>query len=457
VRSLVRLPDVARCGAPRRRAWPVVAVAAFTMVATLLTLRVDVASAAQLTLRWVDNDGGTSTFKVERKTGTGGTYAQVGTTATGATSYVDSSVATNTTYCYRVKASNSAGDSPYSNEACKSVTGTFDVTIAKAGTGTGTVTSTPSGISCGTDCFQSYTAGSVVTLTATPASGSTFTGWSGGGCSGTASCTTSGDTAVTITATFSSSAASSYTLTVSKSGTGAGIVTSVPTGIACAKDCSEAYPSGTTVTLTATPASGSTFSGWSGGGCSGTGACSVAMTANRTVTATFSASTSSSQRVTLWPSTAAPSVAAYPDRNAVTLGVKFRSDVAGVVTGVRFYKGSGNTGTHVGSLWSAWGSLLATVTFSGETASGWQEAKFSTPVSIAANTTYVVSYHTTSGYYAVNGGYFNSQSVYSAPLRAPSTGSAGGNGVFRYGTTNAFPNSTYNGNNYWVDVVFAPK
>jgi hypothetical protein len=78
-------------------------------------------------------------------------------------------------------------------------------------------------------------------------------------------------------------------------------------------------------------------------------------------------------------------------------------------------------------------------------------------VSIAANTTYVVSYHTTSGYYAVNGGYFNSQSVYSAPLRAPSTGSVGGNGVFRYGTTNAFPNSTYNGNNYWVDVVFAPK
>ena len=435
-----------------------VAVAVFTMVASLLTLRVDVASAAQLTLRWVDNDGGTSTFKVERKTGTGGTYAQIGTTATGATSYVDSSVATNTTYCYRVKASNSAGDSTYSNEACQSVTGTFDVTIAKAGTGTGTVTSMPSGISCGTDCFQSFTAGTVVTLTATPASGSTFTGWSGGGCSGTASCTTSGNTAVTITATFSSSTTSTYSLAITKSGTGSGTVTSSPAGISCGSDCYETYTSGTTVTLTATPASGSTFSGWSGGGCSGTATtCTIAVTASRTVNAAFTASTSTSQRYTLWPSTAVPSVAAYPDKNALTVGVKFRSDVAGYVTGVRFYKGSGNTGTHVGSLWSASGSLLATVTFSGETASGWQEAKFSTPVSIAANTTYVVSYHTTSGYYAVNGGYFNSQTVYTAPLRAPSTGSVGGNGVFRYGTTNAFPNSTYNGNNYWVDVVFEPK
>ena len=434
-----------------------VAVAVFSMVASLLTLRVDVASAAQLTLRWVDNDGGTSTFKVERKTGTGGTYALIGTTATGATSYVDPAVATNTTYCYRVKASNSAGDSPYSNEACKSVTGTFDVTVAKAGTGTGTVASTPSGISCGSDCVQSFTAGTVVTLTATPASGSTFTGWSGGGCSGTAPCTTSGNTAVTITATFSSSTTSWHPLAITPAGTGTGTVTSNPTGITCGNDCYQTYPSGTMVTLTATPASGSTFSGWSGGGCSGTGTCTVAMTTSRMVTAAFTASTSTSQRYTLWPSTAVPSVAAYPDRNALTVGVKFRSDVAGSVTGVRFYKGSGNTGTHVGSLWSASGSRLATVTFSGETASGWQEAKFSTPVSITANTTYVVSYHTTSGYYAVNGGYFNSQSVYSAPLRASSTGLVGGNGVFRYGTTNAFPNSTYNGNNYWVDVVFAPK
>jgi Domain of unknown function (DUF4082)/Divergent InlB B-repeat domain len=428
------------------------------MVASLLILRVDVASAAQLTLQWVDNAGGTSTFKVERKTGTGGTYAQIGTTTTGAMSYVDSSVATNTTYCYRVKASNSAGDSSYSNEACGSVTGTFDVTIAKAGTGNGTVTSNPPGINCGTDCFQSFTAGTVVTLSATPASGSTFTDWSGGGCSGTAPCTTSGNTAVTMTANFSSSTSTSYTLNVTKSGTGAGTVTSSLSGINCGTDCSQAYTSATTVTLTAAPASGSTFSGWSSGGCSGTATtCTIAMTASRTVNAAFTASTSTSQRYTLWPSTAVPSVPAYPDRNAVTVGMKFRSDVAGYLTGVRFYKGSANTGTHVGSLWSASGSRLATVTFSGETASGWQEATFSTPVSIAANTTYVVSYHTRSGYYAVNGGYFNSQSIYRAPLRAPSTGSVGGNGVFRYGTTNAFPNSTYKGNNYWVDVVFVPR
>jgi hypothetical protein len=431
-----------------------VALAVFATVLGVLALGVEVASAAQLNLRWDDNDNGTSTFKIERKTGTSGTYAQIATTALGATSYVDTSVVANTTYCYRLKSSTSAGDSPYSNEACDSATSGFDVTVAKAGTGSGTVVSTPSGISCGTDCFQTFTAGTMVTLTATPASGSVFAGWSGGGCSGTAPCVISGNTAVTVTATFSASpTTSSYALNVTRSGTGTGTVTSAPSGIACGSDCYQSYTSGTTVTLTATPASGSTFSGWSGA-CSGTGSCTVSMTANRTVGAAFTTSTGTSQASTLWPASTVPRVASYGDPKGVTLGVKVRSDVAGYVTAVRFYKGWQNTGTHIGSLWSSSGSLIATVRFTNETASGWQEATFDTPVAIAANTTYVVSYHTTSGYYAVSTGYFNSRSVDTAPLHAPSSGSVGGNGVFRYGVTNAFPNQTYNGNNYWVDVVF---
>ena len=73
--------------------------------------------------------------------------------------------------------------------------------------------------------------------------------------------------------------------------------------------------------------------------------------------------------------------------------MKFRSDVAGYVTGVRFYKAAGNTGTHVGNLWSSTGTRLATATFTGETASGWQQVTFSPPVAIAANTVYVASYH----------------------------------------------------------------
>jgi hypothetical protein len=161
------------------------------------------------------------------------------------------------------------------------------LTVAKAGAGSGTITSSPAGINCGADCSESYTAGTIVTLTATPAGGSTFAGWSGGGCSGTGSCVVTMTAATTVTATFNVQAPQTFPLNVSKSGAGSGTVTSSPAGISCGGDCSESYNSGTVVTLTAAPAGGSTFAGWSGGGCSGTGSCQVTMTAATTVTATF--------------------------------------------------------------------------------------------------------------------------------------------------------------------------
>ena len=168
------------------------------------------ANAAQPTLNWVDNSDGTAGFKIERKTGATGTYAQIGTTAAGVTTYQDSAVVDGTTYCYRVRAWNSAGNSAYSNEACDPPiveppppppTGPV-VTTVKTGTGSGTVTSSPPGISCGSDCFESFpSTTSVVTLTATPANGSTFSGWTTG-CSGTGSCTVTGNSPVTVTAAF---------------------------------------------------------------------------------------------------------------------------------------------------------------------------------------------------------------------------------------------------------------
>src|SRR6185295_3320492 len=144
------------------------------------------------------------------------------------------------------------------------------------------------------------------------------------------------------------------------------------------------------------------------------------------------------------------------DAQPVELGVKFRSDVNGVINGVRFYKGTTNTGTHVAHLWSAAGTLLATATFTGETASGWQQVAFATPVAITANTTYIASYHTDAGNYALNGGYFLSAGVDSPPLHALGNGVDGPNAVFVYGAS-AFPRQTSNGNNYWVDVVFTPQ
>jgi Domain of unknown function (DUF4082)/Bacterial Ig-like domain len=156
---------------------------------------------------------------------------------------------------------------------------------------------------------------------------------------------------------------------------------------------------------------------------------------------------------TIWPSSATPASPAFPDNAAIEVGVKFRSDTPGFIKGLRFYKGSGNTGTHIGNLWSNSGTLLASATFTNETGTGWQEVNFAGPVPITASTTYVASYHTDTGFYAYNGGFFATAGVDNPPLHALRDGVDGGNGVYFYGTTR-FPNASWNSANYWVDVVF---
>jgi len=157
----------------------------------------------------------------------------------------------------------------------------------------------------------------------------------------------------------------------------------------------------------------------------------------------------------LWSSTTTPAVLFDGDTSSVELGVKFRADVDGTITALRFYKSPNSTGAHAGNLWSSTGTLLATANFVNETASGWQQVSLPAPVNVTANTIYVASYHT-SGYPA-DSGYFNTTGYDNTPLHAPSTGIAGGNGVYQYGATSAFPNQTFNGTNYWVDVVFNPS
>ena len=164
--------------------------------------------------------------------------------------------------------------------------GPFTLSVVKGGTGSGTVTSSPAGIDCGSVCNADYDAGASVTLTATPDTDSAFTGWSGGGCSGTGTCVVTMNIASSVTAHFDL-LSTQYMLSVSKGGTGAGTVTSSPAGIDCGADCSLDYNIGASVTLTATPDTDSAFTGWSGGGCSGTGTCVVTINANTSVTATF--------------------------------------------------------------------------------------------------------------------------------------------------------------------------
>ncbi len=160
---------------------------------------------------------------------------------------------------------------------------------------------------------------------------------------------------------------------------------------------------------------------------------------------------------TIWSSASVPSTPSDSDTGSVNLGVKFTSDVKGLVSAVRFYKGSGNTGTHVGALWTSTGTLLGSVTFTGETASGWQQMMFASPIQIAANTVYVVSYLAPVGHYAGDNGGFSSAGIDNPPLHALQDGVSGGNGIYLYKTTNGFPNATWASSNYWVDVVFTPN
>jgi hypothetical protein len=169
----------------------------------------------------------------------------------------------------------------------------YAVTVEKSGTGLGTVTSNPAGISCGDNCSESYDSGTQVTLTATPQAGSTFDGWSGGGCSGTGSCTITLNSDVTVTATFSPIAqVTDYLLTVNKTGTGNGTITSSPKGISCGSDCSETCPIGKKpkkMTLKVKPDANATFLGW-GGACQASGvktSCKLTMDSDKNVTASF--------------------------------------------------------------------------------------------------------------------------------------------------------------------------
>lgn len=175
----------------------------------------------------------------------------------------------------------------------KSVTATFNavtpqiftLTVTKAGTGNGTVTSSPSGIDCGSTCSASFSSGTVVTLTATASSGSGFAGWSGD-----SDCT---DGSVTMnagkscTATFNTSP-TGFTLTVTKVGNGSGTVISSPAGINCGSTCSASFTQNASVTLTANPDVNSSFSSWSGCDSVSGNQCTVTMSSNRSVTATFS-------------------------------------------------------------------------------------------------------------------------------------------------------------------------
>lgn len=158
------------------------------------------------------------------------------------------------------------------------------------------------------------------------------------------------------------------------------------------------------------------------------------------------------QPASFYDATAVPAIVNAHDNQSVELGFKFESATDGQVLGLRFYKGADNTGTHVGNLWSATGDLLASATFTNETADGWQSVLFSAPVSLAAGATYVASYHS-DGNYSADPGYFASAHT-DGVLVAPASTAGSGDGLYAYGSSSLFPTNSFNATGYGVDVLF---
>ncbi|MBD9449965.1 DUF4082 domain-containing protein, partial [Rhizobium sp. RHZ02] len=228
--------------------------------------------------------------------------------------------------------------------------------------------------------------------------------------------------------------------------------------------------SGDTLTYTATSADGTALPTWLSFNAStrtfsgtpttsGTSDIKVTATdiAGLATSETFSITTTVPSTYSLFSATSTPAQTNLNDNRQIELGVKFQANVAGTITGIKFYRSANDNGQNVVDLWTTAGTKLATATYSGTTGSGWQTVSFATPVTITANTTYIASYHTT-GAYVATGNYFTA-AVTNGPLTALSSAAGGGNGVYRYGgsaTAGIFPNATYQASNYWADVVFRP-
>jgi Domain of unknown function (DUF4082)/Bacterial Ig domain/Putative Ig domain len=235
-----------------------------------------------------------------------------------------------------------------------------------------------------------------------------------------------------LTASGTVGAAFSYTITASNNPTRFN-TTGLPAGLSV---------NTTTGLISGTPtAAGMSNVALSATNAAGTGSATLALTIN-----------AAAPPASLFSTSSVPAIVTVNDPNPVELGVQFSAASAGNIIGMRFYKGPQNTGTHTAELWNTAGTMLASATFANETASGWQTVTFASPVAIAANTTYVASYHS-NGFYPIDGEFF-ATAYTNGPLTAPASASIGGNGVFTYGSSVNFPVSTYNANNYWVDVMF---
>lgn len=144
------------------------------------------------------------------------------------------------------------------------------------------------------------------------------------------------------------------------------------------------------------------------------------------------------------------------DTQPIELGVKFRTDVSGQVSAVRFYRDVPIDSGYTVHLWTVTGELRGTgVAVEGQGPTpGWQTIQLYQAVPIVAGQTYIASYYASQGRYTVSNNFFTQTTIQNGPLHLLSDGEEGGNGVYAYGE--GFPTETYQASNYWVDVIFKP-
>ncbi len=152
---------------------------------------------------------------------------------------------------------------------------------------------------------------------------------------------------------------------------------------------------------------------------------------------------------TLFPASTTPTTPSENDPSPVELGVKFSASTGGMISSISYYKSPNDTGTHTGTLWTSSGTVLATGTFTNETASGWQTLTFASPVSVTAGTTYVAGFHS-------NGDYAATANFFTAPYTSGNLTAPVNAGVYNYGASGTFPTSTFSATNYDVSVQFTP-
>ena len=156
----------------------------------------------------------------------------------------------------------------------------------------------------------------------------------------------------------------------------------------------------------------------------------------------------------VWTPASSPANPDGGDLAPAEVGLKFRAAAAGQIRGIRYFKSAANGGIHLGNLWNAGGARLGQASFSGETASGWQEATFPSPIPIAADSMYIASVFMPAGHFANDAGVFGAAGVDAGPLHVLGNGESGPNGVLTYSSSSTFPADGLGGANYWVDVDY---